>query len=190
MALPVDLSAIEDRAFFIAGGYKYAMSGEGVCFMHCPPGYGPRPVNTGWYAGFDHLETGVGETLPYSSNASRFAGATFDPSGIYRMDAVLEWLGLEGVGPDAIHKHSLTLQELFLATVDPRPGTLVPPPEMERGNFLTFRSGRAGDNYRDLHAKKVITDYRGDRHRIGFGIYHNEHDVERLVAVMSGLALG
>ena len=189
MALPVDLSAIEDRAFFIAGGYKYAMSGEGVCFMHCPTGYGPRPINTGWYAGFDHLEAGVGEDLPYSENASRFAGATFDPSGIYRMDAVLEWLGSEGVGPDAIHKHSLDLQELFLATANPLPGSLVAPPEMERGNFLTFRSQRAEENYRDLHARNVVTDYRGDRHRIGFGIYHNEHDVERLVAIMSQLTL-
>jgi selenocysteine lyase/cysteine desulfurase len=33
MAMPVDLGAIQDRAFYLAGGYKYAMSGEGVCFL-------------------------------------------------------------------------------------------------------------------------------------------------------------
>ena len=40
LALPVDLSRIADRAFYLAGGYKYAMAGEGACFMHCPPGFG------------------------------------------------------------------------------------------------------------------------------------------------------
>jgi selenocysteine lyase/cysteine desulfurase len=92
MALPLSLGAIQDRVFFLAGGYKYAMSGEGACFLHSPAGYGPRPVDTGWYAGFGQLETGVGDTIAYGEDGSRFAGATFDPSGVYRMDAVLGWL--------------------------------------------------------------------------------------------------
>ena len=37
MAVPTDLSRIAGRAFYLAGGYKYAMAGEGVCFLHCPP---------------------------------------------------------------------------------------------------------------------------------------------------------
>ena len=52
MALPTNIGAIQDRVFYLAGGYKYAMAGEGACFMHSPGGYGPRPVDTGWYAGF------------------------------------------------------------------------------------------------------------------------------------------
>ena len=32
-ALPVDLSRVHARAFYLAGGYKYAMSGEGACFL-------------------------------------------------------------------------------------------------------------------------------------------------------------
>src|SRR5262249_37070347 len=39
MAVPTDLSVVAARAFYLAGGYKYAMAGEGACFMHCPPGY-------------------------------------------------------------------------------------------------------------------------------------------------------
>ena len=58
MAVPADISAIAHRAFYLAGGYKYAMAGEGCCFLHCPPGYGARPRDTGWYAGFDALEGG------------------------------------------------------------------------------------------------------------------------------------
>ena len=39
MALETDLSAVADRIFYIAGGYKYAMAGEGAGLMHAPPGY-------------------------------------------------------------------------------------------------------------------------------------------------------
>lgn len=187
MALPTDIGAIQDRAFYIAGGYKYAMSGEGVCFMHCPPGYGPRPVNTGWYAGFGQLETGVSREIAYGSDGSRFSGATTDPSGVYRMSAVLRWLEDEGVSPAEVHDHALALQARFLASTRP-PGELVPPEPHARGNFLTFRSDDAGDLYRSLHSREVITDYRGDRLRIGFGVYHSDDDVDALVAVINELA--
>lgn len=184
MALPVDLGAIQDRAFFIAGGYKYAMSGEGVCFMHCPPGYGPRPVDTGWYAGFGQLESGVGGEIQYADNAERFAGATYDPSGIYRMGAVLSWLASEKADPPWIHDQAIRLQETFLDSVD-LPWLLIPPSGAERGNFLTFQVEDAPNVYHLLHDRRVITDYRGDRLRIGFGIYQDRHDVEALSSLVS-----
>ena len=183
MAMPTDLGSIQDRAFYIAGGYKYAMSGEGVCFMHCPPGCGPRPVNTGWYAGFGQLESGVSRKIGYGSHGSRFAGATSDPSGVYRMSAVLQWLEASGVGPSEIHQHASALQSQFLTTATD-PGELIPPEPHVRGNFLTFRTERAGDLYTALHSRKVITDYRRDRLRIGFGIYQDTVDVDRLVTIM------
>ncbi len=180
MARPVNIGAIQDRVFYLAGGYKYAMSGEGVCFLHCPPGYGPRPVNTGWYAGFGQLETGVSDLVQFGNDGSRFSGATTDPSGVYRMRAVLGWLASEGVGPAAIADHVVELQQQFLGT-DIRPGRLLPPDGVERGNFLTFETDSAGEIYHALHNRKVITDYRGNRLRIGFGIYQDETDVNRLV---------
>jgi selenocysteine lyase/cysteine desulfurase len=186
MAMPVDLGAIQDRVLYIAGGYKYAMSGEGVCFMHCPPGQAPRPVNTGWYAGFGQLETGVGDTVPYASDGSRFAGSTIDVSGIYRMGAVLGWLGAEGVTPSDVHRHVEHLHERFLAEAR-LPGELLPPEPHRRGNFLTFRTDRAADLYRLLHERKVITDHRRDRLRIGFGVYHDDADVDRLAEVINAL---
>src|SRR5690349_5806538 len=54
-ALPVDLSAIAARAFYLAGGYKYAMTGEGACFLAVPPGNAMRPLSTGWFADFAGL---------------------------------------------------------------------------------------------------------------------------------------
>src|SRR6185295_14885913 len=95
MAVPTDLSAVAGRAFYLAGGYKYAMAGEGVCFLHCPQGYGPRPRDTGWYAGFSALEKGAGG-VPYANDGIRFLGATFDASGLYRFNAVQDWLHAEG----------------------------------------------------------------------------------------------
>ena len=184
MAGPVNLGAIQDRVFYLAGGYKYAMAGEGACFLHAPPGHGARPVDTGWYAGFGQLETGVSHSVFFAEDGSRFAGATYDPSGLYRMAAVLGWLEDEGVTPAAIRAHVVDLQDRFLAG-SPGLGEMLPPPPLERGNFLTFRTDRAGDIYRSLHDQGVITDYRRDRLRIGFGVYHDERDVDRLLEVIA-----
>jgi selenocysteine lyase/cysteine desulfurase len=184
MARPVNLGAIQDRVFYLAGGYKYAMAGEGACFLHAPPGHGARPVDTGWYAGFGQLETGVSDSVFFAEDGSRFAGATYDPTGLYRMAAVLEWLEDEGVTPSAIRAHVVDLQDRFLAG-SPGLGEILPPPPLESGNFLTFRTDRAADIYRSLHDQGVITDYRRDRLRIGFGVYHDERDVDRLLDVIA-----
>lgn len=186
MARPVNIGPIQERVFYLAGGYKYAMAGEGACFLHVPPGYAPRPVDTGWYAGFGRLEEGVGGQVTYAADGSRFAGATFDPSGLYRLDAVLDWLAGEGVGPAEISKHVQELQTRFLSSA-PRLGELLPPEGNGRGNFLTFRTSRAGELYRLLHDRGVITDHRGDRLRIGFGIYHDETDVDRLIEIVTSI---
>jgi kynureninase len=185
MAIPFDLGSIQDRVFYLAGGYKYAMSGEGVCFMYCPPGYAPRPVDTGWYAGFGQLETGV-DRVAYGEDGSRFLGATFDPSGLYRMDAVLSWLAEEGVGPAEVAAHVRNLHKIFLGGGS-LPGDLIPPAQHARGSFLTFRSDRAADLYRSLHELGIVTDYRRDRLRIGFGVYHDRVDVDRLAAALADL---
>jgi len=186
MARPVNIGAIQDRIFYIAGGYKYAMSGEGVCFMHSPPAFGRRPVNTGWYAGFGELETGVSGEIPYATDGSRFSGATYDPSGIYRMDGVLGWLSEMGVGPNEISAHVAELQGVFLGE-DAHPGELTPPRGTERGNFLTFQTPDAAKLYRALHDRNVITDYRGDRLRLGFGVYHDHDDVAKLIRILASV---
>lgn len=183
MARPTNIGSIQDRVFYLAGGYKYAMSGEGVCFLHSPPGYGRRPVNTGWYAGFGQLESGVSGQIAYAGDGTRFAGATYDPSGVYRMDAVLGWLEEIDVTPSVISTHVRKLQGRFLEA-EVSPGTLMPPAGFDRGNFLTFQTESAADTYRALHARNVITDYRGDRLRIGFGVYQDEGDVDRLVEIL------
>jgi len=190
MALPISLAPVADQLFFIGGGYKYAMAGEGTCFMHCPPGAFERPVNTGWFAGFGSLE-GDASDVQYASGGMRFAGATFDPSGLYRFNAVQRMLLEQGLDVAAIHAHVKALQERFLQERDQRNfdiGELVPSTEAtRRGHFLTFRSPRASAYYEQLAKRDIVVDVRGDRLRFGFGLYHDMEDVVALSEACSTL---
>lgn len=183
MAQPVDWSASADRAFYLAGGYKYAMAGEGACFMACPPGWGERPVNTGWFAGFEEL-SGAQQGVPYARSAMRFAGSTFDPTALYRFNAVQHWLQDQGLTPRRIRLHVESLQQQFLAALPVAGLTideLIPPLPASRGNFLTFRTPRAAALQQALSKAQVMTDVRGDRLRFGFGLYHAGSDVDALI---------
>ena len=100
-AVPTDLGPVADRIFYVAGGYKYAMAGEGAAFLHAPPGFGPRPRISGWYAEFGDLEGPPGG-VGFARDATRFFGATFDVSGVYRFAAAAEMLAAEGLTTDAM----------------------------------------------------------------------------------------
>ncbi len=183
MATPTDLSAVADRIFYLAGGYKYAMAGEGVCFLHAPPGFAPRPVVTGWYAAFDDLAAAQG-SVGYAADGRRFIGSTFDPSGLYRFNAVQRMLAREGLTTAAISAHCNALKARFLAA-DPLPGfTLI---SGKQARFLAFKGNGAAALQAALDARDVITDVRGDVLRIGFGLYQDAEAVDRLLAVLRGL---
>jgi len=188
MAVPTGLAAVEGRAFYLAGGYKYAMAGEGACFAHCPPGYALRPVDTGWFAGFAELERAAAGKVAYAAGGGRFLGATFDPTGLYRLNAVQRWLDGLGVTVADIHARVAALQGRFLAG-GPHP-ELVPGPEFgDRGHFLTFRftdPGGAAALDAALHAAGVVVDHRHDRLRLGFGLYHDPADVDELLRRLAG----
>lgn len=186
MAVDTDLSAVESKVFYVSGGYKYAMSGEGVCFMHCPPGIVERPVDTGWFAGFDALERADGQ-VGYSKDGSRFFGATFDPAGLFRLVAVFDWLASVGLDVRVIHTRVAELFERFLDHVaagragDLALDQLLPPRgSTRRGNFLCFVRPDAVDFCRRLASQNTIVDARGDRLRIGLGVYHDPCDVDAL----------
>ena len=191
-AVPTDLSAIQAQAFYLAGGYKYAMAGEGACFLHAPPGIGQRPRDTGWFADFGALESETAGSIGYAPAGARFMGATFDPVGLYRLRAALSWLEDSGLTVAARRAHCHGLQEWFIGELAAlkleslRPDQLmVPLDEPSRGHFLTFRTPVARDLQARLQARKVITDARGERLRFGFGVYHDEADVARLCRVLS-----
>ncbi|MCP3729442.1 cysteine desulfurase [Sphingomonas sp. MG17] len=189
-AMENDLSAVADRVFYLAGGYKYAMAGEGAAFLHCPPGFGQRPEITGWYAEFAGLEAPPGQ-IGYATNAMRFMGSTFDPSGLYRFVAVRDMLADEGLTTAAINAHIAPLREQLLAGLTGTPladAELLNPGGDPRARFLAFRSTQAAAWKAALDAQEIVTDVRGEVLRIGFGLYHDVRDVRRLLDALPSLS--
>jgi kynureninase len=190
MAVPTDLSALADRAFYTAGGYKYAMAGEGACFLHCPAGQVLRPVNTGWFASFGTLTGPQSQEVPYAEGGQRFMGATFDPTALYRLNAVQDWLQRENITVAAIRAHVEQLQAQFLELREAArwlpDAQLVPATGTARGNFLVLRHPQARDWHDRLLAADILTDCRDDRLRIGFGLYQDAGDVNGFFTRLAG----
>jgi len=178
-------------AFYLGGGYKYAMAGEGCAFLHAPPGFGARPPVTGWFAEFEDLSLPPG-SVGYARDANRFLGATFDPSALYRFNAVQRTLADHGLTTARISAHVGELQAQLvdgIAQTALAEAELLNPLDGSRHpRFLAFRSGDAQRWYQQLKAENCITDVRGDVLRIGFAVYHDPEDVEQLRDLIAGLA--
>jgi kynureninase len=195
-ALPVDLSRIHRRAFYLGGGYKYAMTGEAAGYLCVPPGCDLRPLNTGWFAQFRSLTGPTPAEVPYDADAMRFWGATFDPVGLYRFNAAMDWLASTNVGVAQIHEHALALQARFLEGLDriasPRLGArhLVPERGVARGNFLCFDVDDAATLHARLADNHIAIDRRDRRLRFGFGVYQEPGDVDRLLEALPRALVG
>jgi selenocysteine lyase/cysteine desulfurase len=166
------------------------MAGEGMGFMHCPPGFGPRPPLTGWFAEFDDLTLPPG-MVGYSTDAMRFMGATFDASALYRFNAIQRMLEENGIVTGQIAMRVASLQAKLLgsiaATALGGAELLNPLGTGPHARFLAFRSPEAQRWCSDLMARDCITDVRGDVLRIGFGLYHDEEDVDAFAALAADL---
>lgn len=178
-------------AFYLGGGYKYAMAGEGCAFMHAPPSLGERPRITGWFAEFEDLSLPPG-SVGYPKDARRFLGATFDPAGLYRFNAVQRMLEENDLSTARISAHVEHLQDRLLSFVERTPlaaAELLNPLEGQpHARFLAFRSPDAQRWHSELSKANCITDVRGDVLRIGFAIYQDESDVDRLASLLGGLS--
>jgi selenocysteine lyase/cysteine desulfurase len=182
-AIPTSFSSLADRVFYVAGGYKYAMSGEGACFAHVPPSFYGAPSITGWFASFGTLSGRTSDRVPFAPGAARFLGSTFDPTALYRFDAVMTMLRDEGLTPAVVREHTSHLQQAFLERIGALrvpflcDAPLVVQDAERRGGFVTFRCDRATEIQTHLQENGVICDARGDRLRFGFGPYLDETDV-------------
>jgi selenocysteine lyase/cysteine desulfurase len=196
MAFPVDLHRAAGSTFYLAGGYKYAMAGEGAAFLHAPEGFGPRPVDTGWYAEFAHLEASAKSEVAYSRDGMRFMGATLDPSGLYRFNAVRDMLAAEDLDTNAITARTLLLRDgLEAAVTSGAAGALIdaeilrPNEDGAKSRYLALRHPRAVAWASELLRHDVIVDARGDVLRIGLGLYHDEEDIGALCGRLALLSV-
>jgi selenocysteine lyase/cysteine desulfurase len=183
MALPCDFAKVADRMFLLGGGYKYAMAGEGAAFIHAPPGFARRPENTGWFADFVALEAKQGE-VNYSADGGRFLGATYDASGLYRLNAVSAMLLTEGLDTAQIAARIASLRATLMAAIEAGEAGALRKAEILRPNargpharFLALRHPKATEWKTTLMGANVITDARDDVLRIGPALYHDEIDV-------------
>jgi selenocysteine lyase/cysteine desulfurase len=182
MALPTDLSEIQNRIFYIAGSYKYAQGGEGCCFMAVPKGNILRPLNTGWFAGFSELSKS-NSMVSYATDGYRFAGSTMDFSGLYRLLSVLKLFKSKGISVNDIHQHILKLQTNFRSHLRNFNFEHLAEKNILRnefnhhGHFYAFDLKDAAvvkKVHDELRQNKILTDYRGTRLRFGFGLYQEE----------------
>lgn len=187
-AIPTDLEKYEDKMFYLAGGYKYAQSGEGVCFLSVPKNSRHRPINTGWFASFETLNQFQGQ-VQYSESAMRFSGSTFDASGCYRLNSVMSTLKKEKLNTKVIHQHVMNLKNHFIQKIESAKipylnfqDVILQDGKSTESHFVTFKTEKANEIEKKLASHHIIVDYRGDRLRFGFGLYHDIKDVDVLVS--------
>lgn len=187
-AVPFELGPFEDRIIYLAGGYKYATTGEGACFMHVPQHWSHvlQPMDTGWY-------TTLGTPQTQNTAAVKFSGATFDPTPWYRFNAVQRLWQAQGLDVKKIHDYVLTLERHFLAQLEGSSALSKKLPWIlskthsglnapQFGHFVTVQTEQASQWQSELwKSQSVLTDCRGDRLRFGFGIYHTEQEINVLI---------
>ncbi|KYF99729.1 hypothetical protein BE20_58440 [Sorangium cellulosum] len=183
--VPIAWGSAAPHVFAVAGGYKYAAMGEGLCWMRAPRGCALRPAFTGWFADFGALAGGGG--VGYAPGGARFAGSTFDPCALYRAAAVLEHWDRFGLTVPRLRAISLRQTGRILGHLDAagRGGDVVSPREPERrGGFVAVRAARAGDVVQRLRARGVLVDARRDVVRIGPAPYLTDAEIDAGVAAL------
>lgn len=188
MAIPCDFSRVADRVFLLGGGYKYAMTGEGAGYIHAPPGYATRPEYTGWFADFVTME-GKQRGVAYADDGGRFLGATYDPTPLYRFNAVCAMLMAEGLDTREITQRVATLRTMLEKAIEAGEAgrlrdavVLRPNRDPPNARFIALRHQDAVEWKATLMASNIITDARDDTLRIGLGLYHEPADMSAFCA--------
>lgn len=180
-------------AFVTGGGYKYLQLGEGNAFLRLPPGFDGHPALTGWFAEFDALSAPkTPRDLPWGPPASRFAGATYDPTSHYRAARVFDFFvenGLTAGFLSEVYRHQVArLASGFDALgLDDRRVTRDRTTPLERlGGFLALESPRAGELRRELNRRGVACDHRGTRLRLGPAPYLSDAQLDSALDSLAG----
>lgn len=188
-ALPFALADLgPDPLFVVAGGYKYAQWGEGVCFLRVPPQTSLRPIYTGWFAAFASLaDRRTDAAVPYpDEGGARFAGSTFDPISLYRAQAVCSFFDVQGLTIPALRRLSSSQTAHLIARLSCVAGLQVVTPTVAegRGGFVAVRTPRASRLVEVLRDEGVYTDSRGDILRLGPAPYITTEEIDLGVDIL------
>lgn len=181
MAIPTDISKVQDRIFYLSGSYKYAQGGEGFCFITVPSSARLRPEYTGWFAEVTKLAN-TNKGVAYPEGAMQLAGSTLDFTAMYRLIATLELFEQNQITVQTIHDHVQQCQKSFLDWIDKQKHPHLASSQLlnadlnTQGHFLTFEMGsteKCQEVSAQLKKNNILTDSRGSRLRFGFGLYHD-----------------
>jgi kynureninase len=184
--VPLESSPAWEKAFVTAGGYKYAQFGEGVCFLRIPDHCDLRPVYTGWFADFESLEHARGDRgsalavrVGYGAKGARFAGATFDPVGLYRADAVLNHFDRFGLDVARLSRISRRMtSRISAALINAGFDVVSPVSDAERGGFVAVRVAQANEIVQHLRKQHIVVDARGSILRLGPAPYLTDDEID------------
>jgi selenocysteine lyase/cysteine desulfurase len=117
----------------------------------------------------------------------RFAGATMDFTALYRLRAVLRMFGENGIDVATVNEYVMSMQRTFLEKLAAcnhpllNEKHLAVSNEENRGHFLTFELDNADVTKAlasELKEHHILTDFRGNRLRFGFGLYHTPEYID------------
>lgn len=185
-------------AWVVGGGYKYLQLGEGNCFLRLPlQAEWFRPVVTGWFAEFGELAEEPDPTrVSYTTGATRFAGATYDPTSHYRAARVFGFHAEQGLTPRFLREVSLHQVSLLADAFDALDAdeALISrdrsAPRKAYGGFLALRCKHAQEVQRRLGDRGVRTDSRGDYLRFGPAPYLSDRQLTDAMSALGEVLAG
>lgn len=180
--VPIEWGPAKESVYVTAGGYKYAGFGEGICWLRIPKSCELRPVYTGWFGDFDALDGERSHAVSYGPAGARFAGATFDPTSLYRAEAVLAHWDRHQLAPDRLRAISIRQTRRILARLaaaGQEARVVSPQDDALRGGFVAVRAEGAADVVKRLRDKKVFVDARGPLVRLGPAPYLTDDEIDR-----------
>ena len=186
-AIEIDLSFLENASniFYLGGGYKYLQAGEGACFCLAPYKHNLKPHITGWFAEFGELQNKKHESdISYSKGGMAFGGATFDPTGLYRLNASFKSI-FNKYTQKEIREYIQELKQYFLDNFVNSEHLLsncrlVENDISKTGSFISLIHPQASELSQKLLDHGVYTDARDCYLRFGFGLYQDKNDIEKL----------
>lgn len=169
--LPLDAT---DFDFLVVGTYKWLLSPRGSAFLAVRPEVADRitPLYAGWYAGDSPWESIYGAPLRLAADARRF---DLSPGWLAWVGTAPALQFLSEVGVDAIRRHNVALANQLLT-------------ELGLGETdSAIVSIDLGVDFDNSRLSGLNTSFRAGRLRVGFHLYNNADDVERLVAAVGQL---
>jgi selenocysteine lyase/cysteine desulfurase len=188
MAIPIDWSLYVNDFIFLAGSYKYAQAGEGLCFAVTPQSQKIETQLSGWFANFAHLSSENEEELTSFDDHFFLFGATQDFSTLYKSCEVFKMFKENHLSTEKILNHSRALEILFLNHIhlnSELKEILLRSNKENRGRFLCLKDKRAQRFSDALLTFGINTDVRGETLRLSFALYHTSEDIPKIVELFN-----